>query len=214
MSSVQEGKEKDGDLSAAALLVEAGFETLTDEMIGRLAKSASDTLTLLDAIHASGVIEALPILKELVASGDLARLSHVARLLGAAEDAVTDDLVSRLARLGSQGMTLLDRLGRGEGDCYLRLLDVIDKRLDAALLERLLRLLPSVLDLLEQASASGVLEDAVGAIARTRQELLDLPRPSGGVGGLWMLMKEAHNQRTLQALLVFARHALKIDVRS
>ncbi len=199
---------------AAEVLSEAAFETLTDEMIGRLAQAASQGLDLLDDVQRHRIAEMLPILGQLAASGDLARLAHLARLLGAAEDALTDDLVTRLAGLASRAMTLLDRVGRLDDGYYARMWGHIEERLTPALLDRSLKALPVALDLLERASEGGALTDLVDAAARLPQDLALAPRPSGGIAGLWALMKDAENQRVLQALLLYGRRALKTGDRS
>ncbi len=196
-------------MNAAEVLSEAAFETLTDEMIGRLAQAASQGLDLLDDMQRHQVAEVLPFLGQLAASGHLARVVALARLLGAAEDTLTDDLVTRLADLASRAMTLLDRVGRLDEGHYARMWNQIEERLTPALLERSLKALPVVLDLFERASESGVLGDFVGAAVRLREDLAQAMPPSGGIAGLWGLMKDAENQRVLQALLLYARRALK-----
>lgn len=50
---------------------------------------------------------------------DIDRLAELATLVGAAQDALTDDMVSRLASAFSEGITLLDRLTRNEGLVHL-----------------------------------------------------------------------------------------------
>ncbi len=201
--------DKMNAVGAAEVLSEAAFETLTDEMIGRLAQAASQGLDLLDDVQRHKLADMLPVLGQLAASGDLARLAHLARLLGAAEDALTDDLVTRLASLASRSMTLLDRLGQLDEGHYARLWGLIEGRLTPALLERALRVLPVALDLLEHASEGGALTNFVDAATRLPQDLASAPRPAGGIAGLWTLMKDAENQRVFQALLLYARRALK-----
>jgi hypothetical protein len=50
---------------------------------------------------------------------DLHQLAELATLVTAARDAMSDDIVSRLASAMSEGITLLDRLTRNEGLIYL-----------------------------------------------------------------------------------------------
>lgn len=201
-------------MNAAEVLSEAAFETLTDEMIGRLAQAASQGLDLLDDVQRHRIAEVLPVLGQLAASGDLARLAHLARLLGAAEDALTDDLVTRLADLASRAMTLLDRVGRLDDGRYARMWGQIEGCLTPALLDRGLKAIPVALDLLERASEGGALAHFVDAVAKLPQDIAQAPPPSGGIGGLWALLKDAENQRVLQALLLYARRALKTGDRS
>ncbi|HUW98751.1 MAG TPA: hypothetical protein VMV40_07930 [Acidiferrobacter sp.] len=189
-------------------LIEASFETLTDDMIGRLAKTASDSLTLLDELNRSHITEALPAISELVASGDLARLAALARFLGAAEDALTDDMIGRLSAMASGGLTILDRANSVDVDRLWHLVARLGAVLTPALVDRLTKCLPSLLDLFLQAQESGLLRDAMGAALRTREQITTLSRPAGGFGGLWALMKDADNQRVIQSLLLFGRHFL------
>jgi len=50
---------------------------------------------------------------------NLDALTELSSLVAAAQDALTDDMVSRLAGAFSEGMTLLDRLTRNEGVVHL-----------------------------------------------------------------------------------------------
>jgi hypothetical protein len=52
-------------------------------------------------------------------------LTELATLVAAAQDALTDDMVTRLASAFSEGMTLLDRLTRNEG--LIHLLQELDR---------------------------------------------------------------------------------------
>lgn len=192
---------------AVSRLVEASLETLTDEMVGRLAKTASDSLTLLDDLNRSRLNELLPVISEMAASGDLARLAALARVWGAAEDALTDDLVGRLAGLASGMMTIMDHFN-GDTGHVKRLWESLAEALTPALMERAVKSLPAILELLGQAQESGLLQEAMAGVERARRELATLPRPAGGVAGLWALFKDADNQRTIQALLLYGRHVL------
>lgn len=60
-----------------------------------------------------------------VSENDLERIAELASLVAAAQDALNDDMVSRLASAFSEGITLLDRLTRNEG--LIRLLHILDK---------------------------------------------------------------------------------------
>ncbi|PVV27687.1 MAG: hypothetical protein B6D79_01115, partial [gamma proteobacterium symbiont of Ctena orbiculata] len=55
---------------------------------------------------------------------ELEQLSELATLVLSARDALSDDIVSRVASALSEGITLLDRLTRNEG--LMRLLQVLD----------------------------------------------------------------------------------------
>jgi hypothetical protein len=52
-------------------------------------------------------------------ASDMSQLAELATLLSAARDALTDDIVIRLASAFSEGMVLLDRLTRNEGLIHL-----------------------------------------------------------------------------------------------
>ena len=88
-------------------------DALTEEMVGRIADAAGGGLSLLDQVHRSGLEKALPTLTRLVADGDIERLAQLARVYGAAQDAMTEEIVGRLAEAASEGLSLLDRLNRG-----------------------------------------------------------------------------------------------------
>lgn len=59
-----------------------------------------------------------------VSENDLQRLAEFATIVAAAQDALSDDMVTRLASAFSEGITLLDRLTRNEG--LVRLLHILD----------------------------------------------------------------------------------------
>src|SRR5450759_3951867 len=86
-------------------------DALTEEMVGRIADAAGGGLSLLDQVHRSGLEKALPTLTRLVADGDIERLAQLARVYGAAQDAMSEEIVGRLAEAASEGLSLLDRLG-------------------------------------------------------------------------------------------------------
>jgi len=54
-----------------------------------------------------------------VNEGDMQRLAELATLITAAQDAMSDEIVTRLASAMSEGITLLDRLTRNEGLVHL-----------------------------------------------------------------------------------------------
>ena len=61
-----------------------------------------------------------------MANEDLQRLVEFAQLVTSARDAMSDDIVTRLAGAMSEGINLLDRLTRNEG--LMRLLQVLDRQ--------------------------------------------------------------------------------------
>ncbi len=112
----------DGEI---AQLVASARDALTDDMVTRLGATLGDGLDLLDRVNRSGVAQALPAIARLVENGDLERLVSLARLFGAVEDSLSDDIVHRLAIVASGLAALADRLVRNEG--FLRLVDLLGR---------------------------------------------------------------------------------------
>ena len=65
-------------------------------MVSRLSEAVGEGLGLLDRINRAGLDRAIPAIAEMVNNGDLDRLVKLARVYSSAEDALTDDMVSRL----------------------------------------------------------------------------------------------------------------------
>jgi len=158
-------------------VVAAARDSLTDEMVSRLSATVADGMDLLDKVNRSGVAGALPAISQLVANGDLDRLVALARTYGAAQDAMTDEMVARLAETVAESLSLIDRLNRAG----------LDRMVGS--IERL----------------AIVLERTMGALETAHQETTSAPAASGGVGGLWQLMRSPENQETLRFLLAFGR---------
>jgi uncharacterized protein YjgD (DUF1641 family) len=89
-------------------------------------------MDLLDQVNRSGVGKALPALAQLVANGDLDRLVALARTYGAAQDAMTDEIVTRLAETMAESVSLMDRLNRAGVDRLVGLLERVVVALEAA----------------------------------------------------------------------------------
>ncbi|OBS09497.1 DUF1641 domain-containing protein [Acidihalobacter prosperus] len=173
-----------GDLDSLvhlARLVGAAQDALTDDMVGRLAGLAGDSLDMLDRVNRSGVIRALPAIAAMVDNGDLERITHLARLLGSAEDALTDDMIGRLAGLAADGLALADRVTRSPA--VPRLL---------ALLER-----DEVLD------GVAALLEGLGA---ARAELRATPSAGGGLGEILRLARDPQTQEALRFMNALAGH--------
>ena len=158
-------------------LVAAARDSLTDEMVSRLGATAAEGLDLLDKVNRSGVAGALPAISQLVANGDLERLVHLARTYGAAQDAMTDEMVARLAETIAESLSLIDRMNRAG----------LDRMVGS--IERL----------------AVVLERTMGALDAANLEMKTQPAAGGGVGGLWQMMRQPENQESLRFLLAFAR---------
>lgn len=112
---------------------------------------------------------------------ELEQLSELATLVASARDAMSDEIVARLTRAVSEGVTLLDRLTRNEG--LMRLLQVLDR--------------PEAQHLLLG------LSKALGQMSR---EVAVAPPARGGLGGLWRLMREPGTQEALRSLSVLGQY--------
>jgi len=177
-------------------LAAAARDSLTDEMVTRLSATVADGMDLLDRINRSGVARALPALAQLVEAGDLERLAALARTYGAAQDSLTDEMVTRMAGTIGDSLTLMDRLNRAGAE---RLVSVLERLAAAGTLDRLDKLA-------DQLSAGmALLERAVNALEAASREMAARPAAPGGVGGLWQLMRDRENQETLRFLLAIGR---------
>lgn len=174
----------------------AARDAITDEMVSRLSATVGDGMDLLDQINRSGVGKALPALAQLVANGDLDRLVSLARTYGAAQDAVTDEMVSRMAETIGASLSLMDRLNRVGVD---QLVGMLERLASGGALDRLDALadrLTAGLDLLER---------VVGAVDAANRDMSTGAAASGGFGGIWQLMRERENQETMRFVLAFGR---------
>lgn len=190
---------ENGDVKRLANLAHvyaAAEDAVTDEMVTRLTEAVGGGLALIDHVQRSGLERALPALVELVDNGDLQRLVKLARLYSAAEDAVTEELVARLADTVGTGLSLMDRLSRGGGERIVAMLE----RLEAnGALEKMAQTLPRVLERLDQVHR--LLECIERAVAASEQG----PRAEGGVGPLFRTMRDRETQDTLNFLLQLGR---------
>jgi hypothetical protein len=112
---------------------------------------------------------------------DLEKLSELATLVTSARDALSDDIVSRVASALSEGITLLDRLTRNEG--LMRLLQVLDKPESQHLLIGL--------------------SEALGQMSR---EISMSPPASGGLVGLLKLAREPGTQEGLRSVSLLGKY--------
>ncbi|MGE5338644.1 MAG: hypothetical protein ACM3PU_12505 [Gemmatimonadota bacterium] len=184
-----------GDLDRVARLARlynSAEDALTDDMVTRLAGTATDAMDLLDRVNTSGLYRAIPAIAEMVNSGDLDRIARLARLYNSAEDALTDDMVNRIAETATEGLSLLDRLSRGGAG---RMVEMLARMEASGSLKRIADTLPKLLERLEMLDA--VLHAVEKASAESAQE----PKSAGGLGGLWSLMREPDSQDTLRYLM-------------
>ena len=108
-------------------------------------------------------------------------LVEMINLLASAKDAMSDEIVTRLARTASEGITLLDRLTRNEG--LMRLLQVLDRPESQYLLISL-----------------------ADALAKMSRELAAAPPAKGGILGLLRLAREPGTQEGVRALSLLGRY--------
>ena len=175
-------------------VAEAARDALTDDMVTRLAGTAGEAMELLDQINRAGLAKAIPALAQMVNNGDLDRLVQLARVYGSAEDALTDEMVGRLAETVGEGLSLLDRLNRGG---VVRLIEMMEHMEASGALERVATLLPRLVARMD------MLEQMLGCLELAAAETATAPTPRGGIGGLWTLIRDADSQRTLQFMLRF-----------
>ena len=93
-------------------------------------------------------------------------------------------------------LSLMDRLNRAGVD---RLVGMLERLASSGALERL--------DGLADRLGAGLnlLERVVGAIDAAGSEMSAGPAASGGLGGMWHLLRERENQETLRFLLALGR---------
>lgn len=156
-------------------------DALSDDMIGRLASTLGQGLDTLDRFNRSGIADALPAIAQFVRSGDLERVMSLVRLVAAAEDSLSDDMVSRLALTITESLSILDRLTRNGA------------------LEQILNVLlqPAVLDVFVRFGE---------ALAKANQEFDSAQHPKGGFGGLWQMGTDQGNQEAIQFMGLFGKH--------
>ena len=189
----------DGDLERLVHLARtyaAAQDALTDEMVTRMSEAVGGGLALIDQVHRAGMERAIPALVQLVDNGDLQRLVRLARVYSSAEDAVTEEMVGRIAETVGTGLSLLDRLSRGGGE---RIVAMLERLENAGALEKMANTLPRILERLEQ--VHGLLECIEHAAVASDTA----PRSTGGAGGLWRMMKDPESQDALNFLLLVGK---------
>lgn len=188
-----------GDLDRLAQLARiyaSAEDALTDEMVGRLTGAVGEGLALLDRINRSGLDRAIPVIAELVNSGDLQRLARLVRVYGAAEDALTDEMVGRLTDTVGTGLALLDRFNRGGAVQVIQMLEGLQ---ESGALERIASMLPALVERLT------TVQELLQSIDAAAQASRSAPRSAGGFGGLWQIMRDPEAQDTLRFLLTLGK---------
>lgn len=118
---------------------------------------------------------------ESMSTEDLQRLVEVAQLVTAARDAMSDEIVTRMAGAMSEGLTLLDRLTRNEG--LMHLLKVLDRQDTQYLLI--------------------ALSDAVHAAS---QEIPAAPPAVGGLGCMMRVVRDPGVLEGIRLMSVIGKH--------
>lgn len=173
-------------------VMQAAKDSVTDDMISRLAENGAQALDLLDRLNRSGFDRALPILERLLDNGDLQRVVDIARTVAAAEDAMNDDMVGRVAQMAAEALNVIDRLNRsGVG----RLIDILDRLNNSGSLDILADRLPRLIEHIE------MIDRLAGCLNQGAQDAKQLPPPPGGVMAMLRLMGDAENQAALQFLM-------------
>jgi uncharacterized protein YjgD (DUF1641 family) len=179
-------------LAKVARLYASAEDALTDEMVARVSDTVGQGMSLLDQVNRSGLERALPAISRLVADGDLDRLVQLARVFASAEDALTDEMVGRLAETMGEGMSLLDRLSRGGAG---RLVEMLARLESSGTLQKMAETMPRLLERMD------MLEAMLSAVDRASAATERAPRAPGGFKGLWGLMRDPDNQDALRFLI-------------
>jgi uncharacterized protein YjgD (DUF1641 family) len=188
-----------GDLQRLAQLARvygAAEDAVTDDMVGRMSEVLGGALELADQANRAQIGRALPVLAKMIDSGDLQRLADMARILGAAEDAVTDDMVGRLAEVFGEAVSLVDRLNRSG---VSRLVTVLERLDESGGLDRIADSMPKMAEQIE------LLEDMSGCLSTATEEIRQQPPARGGIGGLLKIMRDKDNQEFLRFAMALGR---------
>ena len=173
-----------GDLNTeASRLVESAADALTDDIVARLATVAGDGLALVDQATQSNLDKALPAISRMVENGDLDRVVNLSRVLGAAGDALTDDIIARLAETGGELLCIADRLSRSEG--LMRLLDLLERE----------HIINTLADMGEAAAAA---------------KATHTPSAKGGIPGMLKTMSDPDVQDALKFFATLFRELKKV----
>ena len=125
--------------------------------------------------------ETEPPLSTDISDNDLARLAELATLVTAARDALTDDMVSRLASALSEGITLLDRLTRNAG-------------------------LVHSLQELDRPENQHLLIGLSNAFTAASRDIATSPPSKGGIGRMYKLACQPGTQEGLRLVSLIGQH--------
>ena len=175
---------ENGDLDRLVMLARtlgAAGDALSDDIVARLAETAGNGLDLLDRATRSNIAGALPAIAALVETGDLERLVGLARIAGGVGDALSDDIVSRVAETAGNALVLIDRVTR------------------SGLADRLVALA-------DAAESSRLVDHLLAAMAAAAADRSLAPASQGGIGGLWHLLKQPQTQSALAYAISVVNH--------
>ena len=172
-------------------VIAAARDSLSDEMVTRLAGSAAEALDLVDQAGRAGLGKAIPVLAEMVHNGDLERVAQLARVYCAAQDALTDEMIGRLSEAVGEGLSLVDRLNRGGAG---RLVEMLENLESTGALEKIADNLPKLLERLDMVTS--LLSCLENAACKSKEH----PVP-GGLGSLWRIMTDKETTQSLQFLV-------------
>jgi uncharacterized protein YjgD (DUF1641 family) len=184
--------DKDQLAFEAERVLSAARDSLSDEMVARLAGTAGDAMDLIDRINRTGLHKAIPALADLVNHGDLDRLAKLARVYSSAEDSISDEMIGRLAETVAESMSLLDRLNRGGA---ARLVEMLAHLEASGNLKRIADTLPRLVERME------MLDQLLHAFDASCDVTSKEPRSAGGLAGLWSIMRDPENQDSLRFLI-------------
>ncbi len=175
-------------------VISAARDSMTDEMIGRLAGSAAEALDLVDKAGRSGLGNAIPVLAEMVNNGDLERIAQLARVFHATQDALSDEMVARLSEAVGGGLSLLDQINRSDLEKALPIISRMAVDGDLERLSQLARVYSSAQDALS--------DEMVGRIAETMGEGLSLldRLNRGGAGRLVEMLEKLESSGSLERI--------------
>ena len=112
---------------------------------------------------------------------DIEQLSELATLVTSARDAMSDEIVTRLSRVFSEGISLLDRLTRNEG--LMKLLEVLDRP-----------------------ESQHLLIGLSNAISKMSRDIAVAPPAHGGMGDLLKIMREPGTQEGLRSISLLGKY--------
>jgi len=142
-------------------VMSAARDAMTDEMVSRMATTAGDAVELLDQVNRAGLVRAIPALAQMVNNGDVERLSQLARVYAAAQDALTDEMIGRLTGAIGEGLALLDQVNRAGLDRAIPALAEMVNNGDLDRMVKLVRVYSSAEDALSDEMV-GRLTDTIG----------------------------------------------------